>query len=273
MAAIFEVADEGLRPAGHAESLGEASAALPAGSYTTLRTYHGARVLRLEDHVRRLEQSLETLGHPGIHLERSRVQKALALALRATGYSESRVRVTAAPDRLFVSIEPFAPLAEALYRDGVACSVVTVRRSRPGAKDTRFIAEAARAQASLPAGIHEGLLADTDGALLEGLSSNFFALRGGTLQTEGPRALPGVTRSLVLELARARLPVDLTAVRVDQLAEVSECFLTSVSRGILPVVAIDGRAVGPGMPGALTRQLAMDLDTLAAREALPVDVR
>jgi branched-chain amino acid aminotransferase len=263
----FEVHDDGLAATGSADSLNGASAALPSGAYTTLRTYGAHRVLRLDDHARRLEQSAAALGQPDVTIDGRRLRRALAAALRATGFPESRIRITAAAGRLFLSVEPFEALPDLLYRDGVACATVPVRRERPEAKDTRFISEATKAHTALPAGTHEGLLRADDGGLLEGLSSNFFALRNGTLQTEGTQALAGVTRSLVLELAQARVPVSLEAVHVAELPEVSECFLTSVSRGILPVVKIDGRSIGPGTPGPFTHQLAVDLDALALRDA------
>jgi branched-subunit amino acid aminotransferase/4-amino-4-deoxychorismate lyase len=54
--------------------------------------------------------------------------------------------------------------------------------------------------------VHEGLLLGADGALLEGLSSNLFAVLDGVLRTEDVRALHGTTRALVLDLARGDRP-------------------------------------------------------------------
>src|SRR6266581_4375547 len=88
-----------------------------------------------------------------------------------------------------------------------------LRRENPHAKDTRFIATASGAYAKLPQGVNEGLLVATDESLLEGLSSNFFAVRDGVLHTEEDRVLLGVTRALVLEVAQGILPVERTAVR------------------------------------------------------------
>jgi len=118
--------------------------------------------------------------------------------------------------------------------------------------------------------VHEGLLVAADGSLLEGLSSNFFAVRQGVLHTEEERVLLGVTRGLVLELAREILPTDPTALRRAQLAEVSEAFLTSVSREVLPVVQIDGQVIGDGHPGPQTRALMQAFADLVSREARPL---
>ena len=270
-----------LEPLATSESLATASAGLPAGAYTTLRTYRGDRVLRLRQHAERLRQSVTAEG-PGADLEEGQLRRAISAALRACGHPESRLRVTWAPPRLFVSVEPFEPLPESLYREGVACVTIRGHRDRPQAKHTGFIATAAAAYRRLPPGVHEGLLVDNDGAILEGLSSNFFAILPGErrtgvfrtgartpleLRTEDARALPGVTRSLVLEVARRRLPITLAAIRRDVLPQASEAFITSVSRGVLPVVRIDGQAIGKGRPGPWTRAIMDDFAAMVEREA------
>jgi branched-chain amino acid aminotransferase len=245
-------------------TLGEASAALPSGSYTTLRTYDGTGVVRIDQHTRRLRESVEGRGAP---LDPADVRAAAGEALRATRYPESRMRLTWAPPRLFVSIEEFAPADPALRRSGVRCMTVATRRDRPLAKDTRFLATAQAEYAALPAMIHEGLMVGEDGAILEGLSSNFFAVIAGALHTEEARALPGVTRSMVLEIARGLMPMGAGAARVDAIDAIDEAFITSVSREILPVIGIDGATFGDGKPGPLTRELIRRFDEAVAREA------
>lgn len=250
-------------------SVAEASAALPSGAYSTLRTYAGTKLLRLPQHVARLNESAALQGVDG-RLGEAEARAAIALALREAGNPESRLRLTWAPPVFYVSVEAFHPLPEALYRDGVACATAPVRRENPHSKDTRFMATAQAAHAALPPGTHEGLMVAEDGAVLEGLSSNFFAIAGGVLRTEGERVLLGVTRSLVLEVARPVLPLEPRALRQAELGQATEAFITSVSRGILPVVAIDGAPVGDGRPGSVTRELMRRFAELEAREAQPV---
>jgi len=245
----------GLRPLGSAPSFAGAAALLPAGAYTTLRTFGGHRVLDLARHVRRLEESAALIGQPGA-LPQERVRAAIAATLRASGHPESRLRLTWAPPRLGVSVEPFAPLPEAVYEQGVRCvTLPALHRDNPHAKDTRFLATAIGAYRTLPPGTEEGLLLGADGAVLEGLSSNFFAVVDGILRTEEEQALIGVTRAEVLELAAELIACRGGAPRLVELANASECFITSVSRGILPVVAIDARPVADGRPGPVAREL------------------
>ena len=261
----FEAGPAGLTPLGRQPSLAAASEALPTGAYTTLRTYGGRGVVRLGAHLRRLEESAALQGRPG-SLDAAAARRAISLALDATRHAESRLRLTFAPPRLFVAVEAFSPPPARLYAEGAACVTLALRRDNPHAKDTRFIATARAAYARLPADVEEGLLVADDGSVLEGLSSNFFAIRGGELRTEQERVLPGVTRSLVLEVAEPLIAVRRVAVKRDELPLVQEAFITSVSREVLPVVRIDGRAVGTGRVGPRTRAIVDGFAALVARE-------
>lgn len=266
MVRTFELGGVTLSEIGSHATLSEAAATLPQGSYTTLRTYGSDRVLRLDQHVRRLEESLP--GAAPLAVEN--VRAALADALERTAYRESRLRLTYASPRLFLSVEPFEPLPESRYSRGARCVTLALERQDPQAKRTGFIATAASAYAKLPAGVDEALMVAADGSILEGLSSNFFAVRGDRLRTEEARVLPGVTRAIVLELAEALLATERTALRVAELDDASECFITSVSREILPVVAIDGKDVGDGRPGPRTRELMRRFAELVAKQARPL---
>jgi branched-chain amino acid aminotransferase len=263
--ATFEVQTGGLQLLGRHESLAASSSALPAGAYTTLRTYGGRGVVRLDQHLRRLEESVSLQGQRGT-IDSGVARRALADVLDTAATGESRLRLTFSPPRLFVAREPLVPLSKHAYQDGVAGVTLALQRENPHAKDTRFIATAQSAYGRLPAGIEEGLIVGEDGAVLEGLSSNFFAVLEDTLRTEEERALIGVTRSLVLEVAAGLLPVERRAVRQAELPLVSEAFLTSVSREVLPVVAIDSRAVGDGRVGSRTRAIMQAFAALVARE-------
>lgn len=275
----FECTSDAVIRVGDYADMRAASAALPAGAYTTFRTYGGNRVLRLGQHAQRLRESVALMSGAAA-LTDAQVRRGVAAALREAGFAESRFRLTLAPAqtagspaRFFVSIEPFTPYPAEWYERGVACATLALHRDNPHAKSTAFIAAAGQAYQALPPGVHEGLMVADDGAVLEGLSSNFFAVLDGALCTEQERALVGVTQSIVLELAGCMQPapvVRTSAIHISDLPRVSECFITSVSREILPVTRIDDRPVGDGRPGPLTRALMAAYAELVAREAEPV---
>jgi branched-chain amino acid aminotransferase len=269
MVRTFEITDGTPRETGTDASLADASGRLPQGAYSTLRTYGGDGVVGFAHHIRRLEESSAVHGQPA-RLDAVAARAGLAAAIRTAGHPESRVRLTWAPPRLFAAVEAFAPPPPALYQAGVSCVTVPVRRKNPRAKDTGFLETARASYDALPAGCHEGLLVGEDGALLEGLSSNFFAVAAGILHTEDERALAGITRALVLEAARGVLPLATTALRMDQLREASEAFITSASRGILPVVRVDEVRIGHGKPGPITAELRVKYDEIVEREIEPL---
>jgi branched-subunit amino acid aminotransferase/4-amino-4-deoxychorismate lyase len=262
----FELRDGMAQPIGGAESMNTASFSLPQGSYTTFRTYGGRRVLRLRTHLRRLEESVELQGQAG-GIRDDEARRALAAALVAEGHAESRIRLTFAPPRLFAAVEPFVPVDPRAYARGVACVTVPVQRKNPRSKDTRFIVTASDAYRSLPPGVNEGLLVADDGSILEGLSSNFFGVKDGVLRTERARVLLGVTRGLALEVAAGVVPIEETAVHREDLKGLAECFVTSVSREVLPVVRIDGQDIAEGRPGPKTSEIIRRFAALVETEA------
>ncbi len=262
----FELRDGVAQPLGGAESMNTASFSLPQGSYTTFRTYGGRRVLRLRTHLRRLEESVELQGQAG-GIRDDEARPALAAALAAEGHAESRIRLTFAPPRLFAAVEAFVPFDPRAYAEGVACVTVPLQRKNPRSKDTRFIVTASDAYRSLPPGVNEGLLVADDGSMLEGLSSNFFAVLRGVLRTERARVLLGVTRGLALEVAAGVVPIEETAILREELKGLAECFVTSVSREVLPVVRIDGQDIGDGRPGPKTAEIIRRFAALVETEA------
>lgn len=255
-----------------AGTLAEASAALPPGVYTTLRTYGGRKVLRLEEHVARLESSAALLGCRLV-LDRARLRSALRSGVEAAGFADSRVRITAAfarggrPGEVFLTYEPLALPDPRLYERGVRAASIPLARELPRAKSTAFIAVAAEYYARKPPDVYEYVMVSPEGALLEGLTSNFFAVRGGALYTAGEGVLAGVTRAIVLEVAAGyghrviRMPV-----HRDELPGLDEAFITSASRALVPVVAIDDVTIGNGRPGAVTQQLSAGYRTQVDRE-------
>jgi branched-chain amino acid aminotransferase len=247
-------------------TLADASLSLPPGAYTTFRTYGGRAVVRLDAHLRRLEESIALQGRPA-PLGAESARRALVAALRDADLPEARVRLTFSPPAFYVSVARFAPPPAVLYERGVACATLRFRRENPHAKDSRFVATVQEACGRLPPGVEEGLLVAEDGAILEGLSSNFFAVLEGALHTEDARALAGITRGLVLEVAHGRLPLVLRAATTSALGRVSEAFLTSVSREVLPVTRIDGEPVGSGRVGPHTLGIRAAFADLVRREA------
>ena len=132
-------------------------------------------------------------------------------------------------------------------------------------------------------------MVDEAGRILEGLTSNFFAVKGNEIWTNEESVLSGITRSLVLdEAVRNELPVNFRSITITEIPILEEAFITSSSRGILPVKQIDevligygklvsldkpvcpGQSVCPGQPGPITKRLMDCLEDRIRNELLEI---
>lgn len=241
--------------------------------FETIRTY-GGRPFALEEHLGRLTRSAERVGIvPPV--DEATFAREIALALAAVENAESTVRVmltrgtgplgldpnlALTPLRVML-IEPLVPLPAALYREGVA--VITHRTERaaddaPGAKVGNYLGGLLALRAAKAVGAHEAILLDARGGVIEGTTSNLFALTGKALRTppESAGILAGITRAWILDAGRTLgLDVREEPLRPEDLHAADELFLTSTLREVLPIVKLDGRVVGDGTPGPVTRAL------------------
>lgn len=255
------------------QSLDEVSRHLPNGTYTTLRTFGKHRFLRLDAHLDRLEDSAHLLGKT-IRLDRGRLGQALADVLARADFMESRLRITVPldtgnPPDVYIAIEPFRGIDPGLYKTGVCTVTMLIARTSPRAKTTGFIVPSRTLKAGLPSDIYEVLMVTASGEILEGFTSNFFAVIGSRLLTAGEGVLEGITRSIVLELARELFTVELRAPLLTEIRQFDEAFITSSSRAILPVVAINEQVIGRGKPGSLTQLLRQRYSMYVMQEAKP----
>lgn len=253
------------------DSLDEATVQTGHGTYTVFRVYHDCQVLRFGYQLNRLRQSARELGQPFRHADewlRGMTRRAVA----ESGIDMPRMRLIvpfADPDALIIILEPFSPPPAAIYAHGVSLGLAEALRARPEAKDSRFI-ERRRAVLRSQPGVYEVLMCESDGRVLEGTSSNFYAVLDGELRTAGSGVLAGVARSVLLEVAPSVLPVTPRAIHLADLPRVSEAMLTSASRGVVPVTRVGETRIGDGRPGKLTVRLGAAFDTQVEAELEPL---
>lgn len=251
---------EGLKPVDYtADSLNAAAAFEPDdGIYTVTNTYNIFQVLKFDAHLDRMEDSARREGIP-LQLDRPALKNALRSMISEAGFGDVRFRVTVSasqPDCMIISLEPFEPPSPLLIIQGVRCiTLANSARHHAASKTTDWMHKRQSIKENLPANIFEALLLDADGYILEGTTSNFYAIVDGELRTAGANVLYGIAQQIVFEVAPGIVPVNKTAVHISDLPRVEEAFITSSSRGIMPVVKIDEKVIGEGVPGPLTMAL------------------
>ena len=238
--------------------------------YEVLRVYAGKPWLQAE-HFARLAQSLEAIRIGSIDLEG--LQTRMLQTIAAGSFQEATVYIQitrgVAPRRHpfptgvtpteLLSVQQFKdPYVEA-RRAGVA--VITqadMRWKRCDIKSTNLLANVLAIQAAVEAGCVEALLVQADGTVTEGTHTSLLGVKDGVLLTapQSPAILPGITRSLILRLAkRAQLSVREQSLKHADLSRVTELFLTGTTSEVLPIVSVDGRPIGEGRRGSIARRL------------------
>jgi branched-chain amino acid aminotransferase len=173
--------------------------------------------------------------------------------------------------QIYVSIEPLKMPPREVYEKGVRVETTSIRRESPRVKSTAFIGQSEEERRHIAQkGVFEALLVK-NGRILEGLTSNFFyTLRSvqGEICTAQRDVLLGVTRRAIIHAARRDgIGVNYKPLKLDQLSAVSEAFITSSSRGVVPVIEIDDILVGQGKVGNITRRLSAAYESYVIKMA------
>ena len=245
------------------------------GIFESMRAVGGV-VFRERRHLERLGRSADGIGLV-LPMPASGFSAAVRELLDRNRLTDARIRITVTrgegrpgdyvesqgPPSVVIAVARFDGLDPTLHRNGVRVVIAHRQQIPPEALDpaiksiSRLGSVLARREAR-GGGAFEAILLDGEGNLTEGTVSNLFLVLGGRLRTSPAPAggLPGITRAAVAELARAasvgfseeRLPARL-------LETADEVFLTNTTWEVLPVVEVDGRPVGTGVPGPVARGL------------------
>jgi branched-chain amino acid aminotransferase len=245
------------------------------GIYETMRAY-GGRIFLLTRHLSRLKRSADALAL-SLPLPVETIGEALKESLTVNKLREAYVRIQVsrgtgeigldpalcpAPS-LVIMVKPFKDYPAELFENGVAVAVVATRRNHPLAlnpaiKSTNFLNNILAKIESLKAGAYEGIMLNWKGYVAEGTISNIFSVKKGVLHTPhlDTGILDGITRDLVLFLAKKNgIRTRETMLRPSDLYRADECFITNTTIEVMPVTSVDGKIVGSGIPGPVTRTL------------------
>lgn len=245
------------------------------GVFEGIRAY-GGRVFALDEHVRRLFESARSMLLD-IGLGAAEMAARIEEAVARNGLTDAYIRVVVTRGKGDLGLDPrkcpratvviiaaaIALYPRSLYESGLKAVTVSLRRTAvdalsPRVKSLNYLNSILAKQQATAAGVAEAILLGPEGYPIEATGENLFIVRRGRLLTPPVYlgVLEGITRAAVLDLAReagqasAEEPFTLHDLYI-----ADECFLTGTAAEIVPVVEIDGRTVGDGRPGPVTRSL------------------
>lgn len=221
--------------------------------------------LYLEDYLNRFYESANTMGLQGMAarndlkgiitelIARNKIEDAGIKIICTGGYSPDAYLPV--KSNLLVSEHTLTLPSATQVETGVSAITYEYRRDIPEVKTINYIMgvwlqpRIREAQASDVLYYREGLVSEFP-------RCNFFLVTSnGTIVTPDRFVLKGITRMRVLEVSRRDFQVEERSVRVEEVYDASEAFMTSTTKGVLPVVKIDGHSIGTGVPGPTTRAL------------------
>jgi D-alanine transaminase len=244
------------------------------GVYEVLRIING-RPFAARFHNERLRRSLEgirislagkdspeSLTEIGRHLleENGLLQGEATLYMQVTRGATTRAHNFPPPEvppTVYISVARFTPYSELARNGASAITHPDLRWGRCDLKTLNLLPNVLASQAAKERGTFEAMLI-RDGVVTEGTKTNFFGVVDGTLRTHpcDEHILPGVTRSILRELARElSVELDETPIQESEIPQLSELFLTGTTTDVMPVVTLDNKPVGNGKPGEVTRKL------------------
>ena len=262
------------------------------GIFEGIRAYNG-RIFRLEDHLQRLDESARAIL---LKLPQSidEIKKAIVETVRANNLKDAYIRLVVtrgigdlgldmrkckAGATLFIIADKIELYPEEFYEKGLTLVTSTIRQKgldqvTPGVKSLNYLANIlARAEATA-AGAQEAILLNATGHVSECSGDNIFYIKDGRIFTPPTSAgiLVGVTRNVVMELAHEKLGIKVLERNFPRydLYSADEVFLTGTGAEVIAGVKIDGRVIGKGSCGPITKQLIKHFREYANSTGTPV---
>ena len=245
------------------------------GVFEGIRVYHGS-VFEFDPHLDRLYDSAKAIRLT-IPLSREQIKAAVEETVKANGFRDCYIRliVTRGVGNLglnpkscerpsvIVIADLISLYPKEMYENGMAIITASVIRNHPNAlspriKSLNYLNNILAKIEAVEAGVPEAIMLNGEGNVAECTGDNVFIVRQGRIETPttADGILEGITRRVILSLCRRHnVPCVEKALQRHDLYIAEECFLTGSAAEVIPVTRIDGRVIGDGKPGPVTRQL------------------
>lgn len=246
------------------------------GAFEGIRVYN-RRIFRLDDHLVRLYRSAKAMAIT-LRMEPDAFRQAVVETVRANSMDSGYIRVTIsrgvglgldpshinAQSTIVISTEQLRLYPPEMYENGLEVITASTRVPPSVCIDPqikslgRYINNIMAKMEANRVGAGEALMLNMEGNVAEATGDNIFLVRGGELLTPptSQGALPGITRAVVIECAKELgVPFRESLITLYDCYNADEAFLTGTAAEVIPVVRLDGRAIGDGKPGPTTNRL------------------
>lgn len=249
------------------------------GAFEGIRCYktkNGSAVFKLKEHVDRLFDSCHILNIK-IPFSHEEIEKAIIESIKVNELEECYIRPLVYigygamglypkdnPIKVAVAVWPWgAYLGDDGIENGIRVKVSSFSRLHVNVTMTKsktcgdYVNSTLAKSEALACGYDEALILDTSGFVSEGTGQNIFIVRNGVLMTPPlPSVLEGITRKSIMEVAaKENIKVSETNFTRDEVYIADEAFFTGTAAEVTPIKEIDGRTIGNGKPGPVTKKL------------------
>ena len=261
------------------------------GAFEGIRSYD-ARVFRLKEHIDRLYETMHTLMIDP-RLTKKQMSDAVVATLRANKIKDGYIRLIVSrgdgdlgldprkcygkPNVIIITDKITLYPAE-LYQKGMEIITVPTVKNHPNAlnpqlKSLNYLNNIlAKMEASL-SGYNEAIMLESNGYIAECTGDNVFIYKNGVLSTPNLGGLKGITSNAILELAlKMKIKVFEGYITRHEVYNVEECFLTGTAAELIPIVKVDGRVIGEGKPGRVTKKLLDAFHQLTKKDGVKYDL-
>lgn len=238
--------------------------------YEFIASYNG-RLCFMEAHLDRLMRSMQGLAFPPMDrgdirsavltlFEKAEIPRAGLYMQISRGISpRNHPFPEAAPVQFVMTIRPVEEKPRSMREKGAsAITVEDIRWGRCDLKTVQLLPNVLAKQKAVEAGVFDAIFVTPEGVVREATSSNLAVVKNGALITHPltPNILPGITRMVILDICqKLGIPVEERFFKTDALYGADEAFLTGTITEVLPIVTVDGKTIGDGSVGPVTRRL------------------
>jgi len=241
------------------------------GVFDFFRVREGVPVF-VEDHLVRFEQSADFLGLD-LPVSKEALTKQILQLIEANGVDDSSIRLVLtggyssdgySPSdqaNLIILQHPFKAYDPKLYTDGVKLITLKYTRDTPMTKTTNYLVPIRMIKEIKDAGAFDVLYHNGKHVSESSRSNIFIVDEDGNISTPKVDALEGITRKKTIELAKQHFNLTERDITLEEVLNATECFITSTTKGTLAIVDIEGKKIGNGKPGAVTKALGEHLES------------